>query len=59
MKLDNFAPYDWARALRGAADETVTAPLWHFPPEAARAVLSERRRRFGVPTSDDFDPLYH
>lgn len=58
-KLDASAPYNWTRALRGATDETVKAPLWEFPPEARLAVLHERRVRFGVPTEDDFDPEYH
>lgn len=57
-KLDASPPYNWSRALRNTDDETVKAPLWDFPPEAARAVLRERRVRFGVPTADDFDPEY-
>ena len=57
-KLDASQPYNWARALRGADDETVRRPLWEFPVEAVKAVQHERRRRFGVPTDDDFDPEY-
>lgn len=50
---------EWARVLKAAEDATVKSPLWMFPPEAAAAVLHERRVRFGVPTADDFDPEYH
>lgn len=53
------SPEAWARVMRGASDEAVRAPLWKYPPEARRAVLSARARRFGVPTRDDFDPEYH
>lgn len=59
MKLDATEPFNWARALREAHDGTVKLPLWDYPPEARRAVLSERARRFGTPTADDFDPEYH
>ncbi|QAX94023.1 hypothetical protein SEA_EURATIS_28 [Streptomyces phage Euratis] len=59
QKLDAAEPYNWARALRGAEDVTVSSPLWGFPPEARLAVLHERRVRFGVPSRDDFDPEYH
>lgn len=58
-KLDAGKPFPWARALRGALDGTVKAPLWEFPPEARLAVLRERRVRFGVPGPDDIDPEYH
>ncbi|MFJ4960971.1 hypothetical protein ACIP6P_00630 [Streptomyces sp. NPDC088729] len=44
-KLDQPEPYNWHQAFRGAADETVAAPLWDFPPEARAAQLSERKRR--------------
>lgn len=49
----------WAEALKYASDHLVRTPLWEFPPRAANAVLHVRRRRFGVPTADDFDPEYH
>lgn len=52
-KLDQAEPYDWPTALTGAEDETVRAPLWTFPPEAAKAVIHERRVRFGF--DDDGD----
>ncbi|CAD80128.1 gp4a [Streptomyces phage phiBT1] len=52
-------PEAWALVMRGASDEAVRAPLWQYPPEGRRAVLSERARRFGTPTADDFDPEYH
>lgn len=44
-KLDASEPYNWARALGEAADETVALGLWNFPPESRAAVLSERARR--------------
>lgn len=51
--------YEWSEALKSAHDETVTWPLWEFPPEAAKAVMSERRRRFpGVYEHDEIDPEY-
>jgi hypothetical protein len=59
-KLDQSAPYDWPRALRGALDETVRVPLWSFPPEARKAVIAERKRRFGVFEDEDTpDPEFH
>ena len=59
-KLDASEPYNWARALRGALDETVRFPLWEFPPEARKAVLSERARRgFNNPDPEPIgDPEY-
>ncbi|QAX94727.1 hypothetical protein HOV12_gp27 [Streptomyces phage Lilbooboo] len=57
--LEAASPEAWARVMRGASDDAVKAPLWQYPPEARRAVLSERARRFGVPSADDFDPEYH
>jgi hypothetical protein len=47
------------RVMRSASDGAVRAPLWAYPPYTRPAVLHERRRRFGVPTADDFDPEYH
>jgi hypothetical protein len=44
-KLDASEPYNWARALAEATDETVGSGLWNFPPDARPAVLSERRKR--------------
>lgn len=50
----------WREAMKGATDDYLRRPLWDFVPEARTAVLSERARRFGVPTADqDFDPEYH
>ncbi|CAA07128.1 gp4a [Lomovskayavirus C31] len=57
--LDPASPEAWAHTMRTASDDAVKAPLWQYPPEARRAVLSERARRFGIPTADDFDPEYH
>lgn len=57
-KLDESEPYNWARALAGAADETVRAPLWVFPPEAIPHVQHERRVRFGMDDSPIGDPEY-
>lgn len=45
-KMDQGEPYNWARALAGAYDETVRMPLWEFPPEARPHVQHERRVRF-------------
>lgn len=44
-KLDEAEPYNWARALRDTDDDTVSLPLWVYPPEARKAVESERARR--------------
>lgn len=54
-KLDQGPAYDWVKALKGATDETVRAPLWEFPPEARKAVIHERRRRFGVDDEEGYD----
>jgi hypothetical protein len=45
--------------LRRLPDEDVKRPLWLWRPEMVPFVLTERRRRFGVPTRDDFAPEYH
>ncbi|MGW6920869.1 hypothetical protein ACWGA9_06230 [Streptomyces sp. NPDC054950] len=50
--MDQSAPYNWERALRGTDNETVARPLWEYPPDARTAVLSERRRRHLL----QFDP---
>jgi hypothetical protein len=57
-KLDESEPYNWARALAGAADETIRAPLWVFPFEAIPHVQHERRVRFGMDDSPIGDPEY-
>lgn len=57
-KLDQSAPYDWARAFQGASDETVRRPLWEFPPEARAAQMHERRRRFKFDDEPIGDPEY-
>ncbi|WP_199931271.1 hypothetical protein [Streptomyces sp. CB02923] len=54
-KLDQSTPYDWARALKGAADDNVASPLWEFPPQARKAVIHERRRRFGVDDDEGYE----
>ncbi|MFM9629536.1 hypothetical protein ACKI10_18150 [Streptomyces galilaeus] len=36
------------RRFAGLPDSVIRGPLWDFPPLAAKAVLSERRRRFGI-----------
>lgn len=43
--MDESPPYDWARALSSTDDVCVSLPLWLYPPEAAKLVLSERARR--------------
>lgn len=35
-------------AAAEAPDEMIRGPLWDWHPLAAKAVLSERRRRFGI-----------
>lgn len=39
------APIPWAELLRGATDEVVAGPMWRWPPEAAKPLIHERRRR--------------
>jgi hypothetical protein len=51
---------EWRRFLAGAADEFIRRPLWVFPPASRPAVISERKRRFGVVEDEDTpDPEYH
>lgn len=42
----------WPLDLRSATDEEVRRPLWEFPPVARKAVIHERRRRFGIYDDD-------
>ncbi|AUG87297.1 hypothetical protein HOS59_gp33 [Streptomyces phage Rowa] len=58
-KLDEADPYNWARALAGADDETVRLPLWTFPPEAVPYVMHERRVRFQWDDEPIGDPEYN
>lgn len=37
-----------AQMLRVCPDSVVIQPLWNFPPADRKAVLHERRRRFGI-----------
>jgi hypothetical protein len=37
-----------ATAVRLAPDDRIRAPLWTWPPHLAKAVLAQRRRRFGI-----------
>ncbi|WP_330478663.1 hypothetical protein OG301_26660 [Streptomyces platensis] len=53
------------RPLQSATDDTVRLPLWVFSPGLRKAVLHERRRRFGieeeridVTTLSDEEPVY-
>jgi hypothetical protein len=34
--------------IRVVADDYVRQPLWDFPPNLRKPLLSERRRRFGI-----------
>lgn len=34
--------------LRALPDDVIRSPLWEFAPLERKAVISERRRRFGV-----------
>lgn len=38
----------FAEILRGQSDNYVRQPLWNFTPADRKAVLHERRRRFGI-----------
>jgi len=58
VKRDKPKPFNWRGALRWMSDETIKQPLWCFPPEAVKPVISERRRRFGW-DDGDFDPEYN
>jgi len=49
----------WSRVLARATDDVVSRPLWELSPGLRPLFLAERRRRFGVPSADDFDPEYH
>ena len=53
--------YDWKHALAKADDYTIGLPLWNFPPEARKWVISERKRRWGVIEEEEDipDPDYH
>jgi hypothetical protein len=51
---------EWRAYLAGTPDEFVRRPLWVFPPASRPAVISERKRRFGVLEEEDMpDPDYH
>lgn len=34
--------------LRAVSDDVIRSPLWEWEPRERKAVISERRRRFGV-----------
>lgn len=38
----------WPLWLKSASDEQVQRPLWEYPPDARKAVIHERRVRWGV-----------
>lgn len=42
-------------AVALAPDEEIKAPLWTWPPLLVKAVLTQRRRRFGIP-DERLDP---
>lgn len=51
IKVRQFEESDRAFAALAAADATddmIREPLWTWHPAAAKAVLHERRRRFGI-----------
>lgn len=48
-----------AVALRSVPDDVIRAPLWEWAPADRPVVIHERRRRFGIPDADDFDPEYN
>ncbi|MFI9721542.1 hypothetical protein ACIHFE_18125 [Streptomyces sp. NPDC052396] len=41
--------------LRAVPDEVIRAPLWEWAPHERKAVISERRRRFGVDDEEGAD----
>lgn len=45
-----------AEYLKGEPDEAIRLPLWDYPPHMRKAVIHERKRRFGV---DDDEGLDH
>lgn len=49
----------FAQLLTVVPDDHVKRPLWEFSPAERKAVIHERRRRFGVYEEDDIDPEYH
>jgi hypothetical protein len=44
--------------VKGAPDDAIRGPLWGWPPADRKAVIAERRRRFGVFDDDEIDPEY-
>jgi hypothetical protein len=42
-------------AVALAPDEEIKAPLWTWPPLMVKAVLTQRRRRFGI-ADERIDP---
>lgn len=44
-----MAAYTCPTAVALAPDEEISAPLWTWPPLLVKAVLTQRRRRFGIP----------
>ena len=46
--MDSATARYWRAAMRLATDKLVRTPLWEYPPVARKAVISERRRRFGL-----------
>lgn len=59
MPLSDSQRQTARRMLAAASDNYLRLPLWDFHPYYRPLILSERRRRFGVPTQEDFDPEYH
>jgi hypothetical protein len=45
-----------AAYLKGAPDDVIRGPLWGFPPAERKAVIHERRRRFGVYDDEGANP---
>jgi hypothetical protein len=45
---DDSDPRPVAVILKMVSDEFVRMPLWYFRPAVVKAVIHERRRRFGV-----------
>lgn len=49
---DDSDPRPVPLILKFASDDFVRLPLWYFRPDVVKAVIHERRRRFGVYDDD-------
>lgn len=49
---DDSGPRPVGLVLKFAPDDFIRLPLWYFRPHVVKAVIHERRRRFGVYDDD-------